>query len=163
MKKILTITGILSWVNMVFGGLMTLFSIVGFMMMGVQAIPSLLMAGAIVLHSYAAIQLRRSCMDPEFPLDSKTPTGIRLVGFFALFFSFLIISSAVLLISNTAQVMVEASSSMPDEALKQVNMEGIIKGISWFFLLFDISIAVNVLLNFSLLKAYRQYHDNSNG
>lgn len=162
MKKLLNITGILSWINIVFGGLMALFSLIGFLMMGAQAIPSLLLAGAIILHSYAAIQLRRSCLYPEFPLDSKTPTGIRVVGFFALFFSFLIISSSVLMINNTKEVLEGVPMAMPEETMKEVNVEGVIKAISVFFLLFGISIAVNVLLNFSVLRAYRQYHDNRN-
>lgn len=155
MKKFTNITGVLSWVNLIIGGLITLFGLIQALMGGgIVAVLQLLLIGSVVLHSYAALQLRKSIINPEFPLDSKTPTGIRFIGFFALMLGVGFVFQGVYAIGNTREMM--DLVEMPEEMKKVVDKEKLFRGISYFVLFMGLSIVVNVLLNISMLRWYRQ-------
>ncbi len=154
MKKFTTITGILSWINLIVGGLITLFGLIQALMGGgIVAILQLLLIGSVVLHSYAALQLRKSIINPEFPLDSKTPTGIRFIGFLALMLGVGCVFQGVQVIGNTKELIDQVE--LP-EMPKKINVEQMFRGVGYFVLVFGLSVAINVLLNISMLKWYRQ-------
>ncbi|MCM5530429.1 hypothetical protein [Parasegetibacter sp. NRK P23] len=154
MKKFTNITGVLSWINLIIGGLITLFGLIQALMGGgIVAILQLLLIGSVVLHSYAALQLRKSIVNPEFPLDSKTPTGIRFIGFLALMLGVGCVFQGVQVIGNTKELIDQVE--LP-EMPKEINVEKMFRGVGYFVLVFGLSVAINVLLNISLLKWYRQ-------
>ena len=87
MNRILKISTILTWINMIIWGLASLLMFLGGLVarnIGLIIISFLL--SVIVLHSYAALQLRKSIRNPAIPLSNQTPIGIRFIGFIALFF-----------------------------------------------------------------------------
>lgn len=154
MKKFTTITGILSWINLIIGGLITLFGLIQALMGGgIVAVLQLLLIGSVVLHSYAALQLRKSIVYPDVPLDSKTPTGIRFIGFLALMLGVGCVFQGVQVIGNTKELIDQVE--LP-EMPKEINVEQMFRGVGYFVLVFGLSVAVNVLLNISLLRWYRQ-------
>ncbi|HEY8387995.1 MAG TPA: hypothetical protein VIK74_05295 [Parasegetibacter sp.] len=152
MNNFTTITGILSRINFAFGALLCLISVTGLLLMANAAllIPVLL-TGAVVLHSYAALQLRRSVVDPFVPLDSKTPTGIRFIGYLALLFAVVNISNGIVILKDTDAVL--AQVEMPAEA-SQFDMHAFLRGAAVIILIFSASIVVNVLLNLLLLRKF---------
>ncbi|MGV3767362.1 MAG: hypothetical protein ACO1NW_14605 [Chitinophagaceae bacterium] len=154
MKKFTNITGVLSWVNLIIGGLITLFGLIQALMGGgIVAVLQLLLIGSVVLHSYAALQLRKSIINPEFPLDSKTPTGIRFIGFLALMLGVGCVFQGVYVIGNTKELIDQVE--LP-EIPKEINVEKMLRGVGYFVLVFGLSVAINVLLNISMLRWYRQ-------
>lgn len=154
MKKFTTITGILSWINLIIGGLITLFGLIQALMGGgIVAVLQLLLIGSVVLHSYAALQLRKSIVYPDAPLDSKTPTGIRFIGFLALMLGVGCVFQGVQVIGNTKELIDQVE--LP-EMPKEINVEQMFRGVGYFVLVFGLSVAINVLLNISMLKWYRQ-------
>ena len=97
MKKILILTAVLSWFVLISGSILVL---TGLLM--ATASPGLLglltgvfLTSSIVLHSYAAIQLRKSILHPTIPLGRQTPVGIRFMGFASLFFALFNFSNAL--------------------------------------------------------------------
>jgi hypothetical protein len=158
MKKILSITGILSWVNIVIGSFLVIAGLFTTVMSPniIMALLSLMLVAAIVLHSYATLQLRKSISNPTIELSSNTPTGIRFMGFVALFFGIMNITNAVALIGNPALIVDQLQAQMPPQ-LANFNFTTAIKAVGVFVLLFGICIAVNVILSFNLLR----WHQNS--
>lgn len=156
MKNITTLTGILSWLNLIIGSFLTFAMLLGMLMSGFQpqAIMGLLLMGSIVLHSYAAMQLRKSLIHPSIPLDTKTPTGIRFVGFIALFLSILAMSSSIVMIRNAEELATSVVFPYEVKGMEKVNVPAMFRGVGYFILFFSLSVAANVLINFTLLKKY---------
>ena len=153
MKKALKISNILSWINLIIGGILVLGGLLSMLMTPNASIllVSIVLTGSIVLHSYAALQLRKSIVHPEIPLNKQTPTGIKFIGFMALFFAVLNIGNAVVIIQNAAEVVKQVQLPFKPEGVDLV-AASLIKKI--FSLLFSIGIAVNVLLSIRLLRWY---------
>lgn len=151
MKTVLKVTHILSWINLIIGGLLVTGGLLSMLSTPNASIllVSVVLTGSIVLHSYAALQLRKSIVQPNVPLNKQTPTGIRFIGFMALFFAMLNIGNAVVIIQNAAEVVKQIELPFKPEGIDLVSM---IRGVGIFSLLFSIGIAVNVLLNLRLLK-----------
>jgi hypothetical protein len=103
----------------------------------------------VVLHSYAALQLRKSILNTSIPLNRQTPVGIRMMGYMALFFTIMLFSNAVYMLQNTKELLKQVQ--FPKE-MKNVDITGVIHGTSIFMLLFSISVIVNVDLNLRLLS-----------
>lgn len=155
MDKIVKTSGILSWINLVIGGILVAGGLLG-MLAAADAmimLMSVVLTTSIVLHSYATIQLRKSIKDERVPLSSQTITGIRLVGFMALFFAILNIGNAVVIIQNAPEVSKQA---MENFLLKTQNIDltAAIRGAGIFSLIFSTGIAVNVFLSIRMLRAY---------
>jgi len=87
MKNIIKITLILSWFNLVIGSILILSAIFMGLASGniLNILTLVILPSAFVLHSYAALQLRKSILHPEIPLGKQTPVGIRFIGYAALF------------------------------------------------------------------------------
>ena len=73
MKTALKISNVLSWINLIIGGILVLGGLLSMLMTPNASIllVSIVLTGSIVLHSYAALQLRKSIIHPEVPLISK--------------------------------------------------------------------------------------------
>ncbi|HTQ29191.1 MAG TPA: hypothetical protein VMI35_13730 [Puia sp.] len=153
MKKIVQISTVLSWFNLIMGSFLVLAGL--FMALASQQmlsiLTSLLLVSSIILHSYAALQLRKSILHPEIPLNRQTPTGIRFMGFIALFCSLLIAGNAFFILQHAGEVLQQMS--LPPEA-KSLNMPRLLKGTAVFTLIFALSILTNVVLNMRLLRWY---------
>ncbi len=152
MKRTLAVSNILSWFNIIVGsaiGLCALFMIVAFPPIAVLI--SVVLIGCIVLHSYAAMQLRKSILNPVIQLSKQTPVGIRLMGYMALFFGIMLFSNAIYMMQNTTELISQAQ--FPKE-MKNVDIKKVIQGTGVFMLLFSISIIANVVLNLRFLKWY---------
>ena len=153
MRTALKISHILSWINLIVGGILVLGGLLGMLSTPNASIllVSVVLTGSIVLHSYAALQLRKSIVHPEMPLNKQTPTGVRFIGFMALFFAILNIGNAVVIIQNAAEVVKQVELPFKPEG---IDLVAAIRGAGIFSLLFSIGIAVNVLLSIRLLKWY---------
>src|ERR1022692_982517 len=106
MKKILALSNILSWVNLIIGSLLVLCALLAIMAFPPFAVMiSVVLVGCIVLHSYAALQLRKSVLNAAIPLNRQTPVGIRMMGYMALFFTIMLFSNAVYILQNTQELL----------------------------------------------------------
>jgi hypothetical protein len=90
-------------------------------------------------------------MHPQVPLSRQTPTGIRFIGFIAMFCSLMIGGNGVFILQNPEQIAQQVN--MPAEA-KNLNLAGILKGTAIFSLVFAASIFLNVLLSLRILRWY---------
>jgi hypothetical protein len=152
MKNALAISNILSWVNLLVGGaigLCALFMIVSFP--PVAVLISVVLIGCIVLHSYAAIQLRKSILNSSVALNRQTPAGIRLMGYMALFFAVMLFSNAIIMLQNAQQLISQAQ--FPKE-MSTASVQKVVHVTAVFILLFSACIIVNVVLNLRFLKWY---------
>jgi hypothetical protein len=156
MKRIVQITTILSWFNLVMGGLLVLAGL--FMALAspdmLSILTSLVLVSAIILHSYAALKLRTSIVHPDIPLSRQTPTGIRFMGFVALFCSLMIAGNAFFILQHTNEFVQQVK--LPPEA-KNLNIPRLLRGTALFTLVFAMSILVNVVLNMRLLRWYLSF------
>jgi uncharacterized membrane protein YccF (DUF307 family) len=152
MKTVLSISTVLSWINLVIGGLLTLLGL--FTVLTARNFSMLIMPlffSSIVLHSYAALQLRRSIVHPARRLSSNTPTGIRFIGAVALFFGIGAFANSIALLRNSQEYLKLIQPGLPEGVhfgLRELKLTGIAALLGGF------SIALNVMLNFRLLRWY---------
>jgi len=154
MRTSLKIATILTWINLIIWGLISFLGILASFMASNAAplIISFLM-GAIVLHSYAALQLHKSIRNPAVPLSNQTPVGIRFIGFVALFFGVLYIGDGIAVLQNAKEFMKMLQPYMGPQP-KNFNPTAFVRGMGGFFLLAGASIVINVILNIRLLRWY---------
>ncbi len=156
MKTEIQISTVLSWINIVIGGMWVFAGLLAVLMMGnmVMLLPVLLIA-SIVLHSYASLQLIRSLKDPSVPLSTQTPMGIRMVGFLALFFSVSNIISAVTVWQNAGEFVEKTRETLPEQ-LKDFDIKPYLRGMVIFLFIFNLGISINVLISMRLLRRYQR-------
>jgi hypothetical protein len=168
MRKILKTATVLSWINMIFWSLACLLGLLLVLASGTLAMLIILIfPSAIVLHSYAAFQLQKSIRNPAVPLSSQTSTGIRFIGFVALFVGISTLFQGIGIIQHGKDYlkqMLDLQKSMKDQmSLKNVDF---VPTLSWvrmvgvFSILIGLCVAVNVNLNFRLLRWYYFQRDN---
>jgi len=164
MNKILKIATVLTWINMIVWGLLCL-NILFSILAGTTALLIVfVLFSAIVLHSYASFQLQKSLKNPAVPLNNQTSTGIRFVGLVALFLGLLFAFVGVFMLTNATFVfkfMEDHSKASPNEIGFTLTVPRI-RIIGLFYLLIGLSVAVNVNLNFRLLRWYYFLRNNSN-
>jgi hypothetical protein len=153
MKTALKTATILSWINLIIGGILVLGGLFSMLMAPnvMLMLISVVLTGSIVLHSYATLQLRKSIINPDIPLSLQTSSGIRLVGFMALFFAMLNIGNAAVIIQNAEEAVKQVELPFKPEGFnlaKAVRIAGVIS------LIFSIGIVINVMLSFRLLRRY---------
>jgi hypothetical protein len=152
MKRALAVSNVLSWVNLVIGsffGLCALLTILA--LPPIAVLISVVLIGCVILHSYAAIQLRKSMINPGIPLSKQTPVGIRMMGYMALFFAIMLFTNAIYLLQNTKELL----KQMPlPQHVTEKDFINIVHGTAVCVLIFALSIIINVVLNFRLLKWY---------
>jgi hypothetical protein len=155
-KRLVQVSSILSWFNLIISSLLVFFALLsGLLFIGLaNAITPVVMWGSIILHSYAAIQLRKSIVTST-ALNKQTSIGIRFIGYIALFIGMLWAGSGILLIQHAGDLAKQMAEQiqLPPE-YKNVDMSKFSKGIGVFFLILSFSVVINVLLNFRLLRWY---------
>ncbi len=152
MRTVLKISTILTWFNMIIWG----FVVLVFLMAGLAAqqiffIVVAFLMGAIVLHSYAALQLHRSIRDPAKPLSNQTPAGIRFIGIIAAFEGLYSLASGIATAYDSSNIVKTMLTQYPQ--MKGISAAGFQMG-AVVVIISGISIVVNVLLNFRLLRWY---------
>ena len=158
MKKALAISNILSWVNLIVGSILVLIALLTLVALPMAAVLlSVVLIGCIVLHSYAAMQLHKSILNPAIPLNKQTPVGIRMMGYMALFFAVLLFSNAFLMLNDTEELLKQVQ--LPPK-MKMSDFTSIIRGTGIFILLFSLSVFINVIFNFRLMKIYMSANNN---
>ncbi len=161
MKKILKLSGILSWINLVAGSLLVIGGIVGTLVSPdiITILLSIVLPGSVILHSSAALQLRKSMVNTNIPLNKQAPAGIRLMGFMALFFAIMSISNGILILQHAPEAA--KLIKLPVQA-KGMNIISILRASGVFTLIISACILANVILNFRLLRWYFFYRDDEN-
>ena len=155
-KNLVTLSGILSWCNLIVSGLLALIALLsGMAVAGIlNALTVVVLFGSITLHSYAALQLRKSLLNPGIPLAGNTSTGLRFVGYFVLFFAIFEASMATVLLRSPKELVQQMQAQLPPE-YKNVNIAGSMHAAGVLMLIFCLSVLVNVLLNARLLRWYK--------
>lgn len=163
MNRILKISAVLTWINLIFWGLFVAIGLLAaFAVRSFAVMIIMFLLSSVILHSYAALQLQKSIRNPAIPLSSQTPTGIRFVGFFALFFAINILSAGVTMLANTAEfvkTIIQNTNEMakamqaPGDTVKDMTTAGV-RFWAILFLLIGLSTAGNIILNLRLLRRY---------
>ncbi|MBN9386133.1 MAG: hypothetical protein J0H74_35575 [Chitinophagaceae bacterium] len=152
MKKLVPISTILSWINLVFGSFICLSMLLATSVFGAVVLIMAFFFSAIPLHSYAALQFHKSIRDPSLPLKRQTATGLRFMGFVVLFFGVMIIANSIAILQHTKEWLQMEQSMMPES--KQQFNEKTVRLSGVLALLLGLSLTVNVILNFRLLRWY---------
>ena len=156
MRRVLRVASVLSWINLIIWGFMSLLLLLSALTIGPFALVAAILFGAIPLNCYAALRLHKSIRQPAVGLSHQTPAGIRFVGFAAMFFGILIISNAFTALLHPATFL---------ESMRQVYAQSnwknnppvsaaFARNVSITMLLLGIAVVVNVQLNFRLLRWY---------
>src|ERR1700760_4929347 len=101
MKTSLRLATILTWFNLLLWGPIVL--LLALAALVTHYIPILIVPvlfSSIPLNCYAALQLQKSIRRPVIRLSSQTPTGIRFVGFVALFFAINFVMDGFSIVGN---------------------------------------------------------------
>lgn len=160
MQKVLKVSTILSWFNLIVWGLVAVIGILGAVLAGnLSFLVITFLTGVTVLHSYAALQLHKSIKNPAVPLGNQTPVGIRFIGFIALFFGVLYIGDGVGLLQSTRDIALLMQPQLPPQA-KDLDLNKLLRATGIFSLVTGICIAVNVFLNFRLLSWHLFLREN---
>jgi hypothetical protein len=152
MKNIIKVAGILSWFNLIVGCFLIVCGILIGLTSGsiLNILLSVLLPTAFVLHSYAALQLKKSIINPNIPLGSQTPIGIRFMGYITLFFALINIFYSVSILLHTQEFVKEIK--LPPGSPTNINLIGIFRAGCVIALLFSMSLALNAVLNLRLLR-----------
>ena len=157
MKTALKVSGVLSWINIILWG----YTVLDGLLAGLANGSALLLTvtfflSSIVLHSYAAMKLRKSILHPEIPLGSQTPVGIRLIGMAASFLGVLFVLLGLVMITATEKTltMVKTQSPGPYGDLYKSITIGQMHQMGVLFLLMGLFVTVNVFINSRLLRWY---------
>jgi hypothetical protein len=163
MQKELKVSTILTWFNMIVWALFTGIGLLETLFTGnFFFLIITFMMSVFVLHSYAALQLHKSIKNPAVPLSSQTPVGIRFIGFAALFFGIGFFTQGLAILQNIRELvklMEPQLTQLPPE-VKGMDLNKLFRGIGIFSLVTGICIAVNVFLNFRLLRWYLFFREN---
>jgi hypothetical protein len=158
MKKVLKAASILTWFNMIVWSLFVLLLLALFLFSQAMIMLFLfVLLSSIPLNCYAALQLHRSIRQPAVKLSSQTPTGIRFVGFVALFLAITTVINDLTLIGNASEAVrlvkdgmaqVKNAADLSYMTVSFFRIVGIIGTI------LGLCVGANVLLNFRLLRWY---------
>jgi hypothetical protein len=158
MKKILKAASILTWFNMIVWSFFVLLLLALFLFSQAMIMLFLfVLLSSIPLNCYAALQLHKSIRRPTVKLSSQTPTGIRFVGFVALFLAITTVINDLTLIGNAREavklvkdgmVQVKNAADLSYMTVSFFRIVGIIGTI------LGLCVGANVLLNFRLLRWY---------
>jgi hypothetical protein len=162
MNTALKTSVILSWINLVvscffvFAGLMG--ALGGVVQFGLVFV---VLFGAIGLHSYESLRLR-NCILYNTPMDKKTPLSLQVMGFIAMFFSFVTTSTGLSTLRHTKEIAKDNGKNIEEmfKLIGKVNPETVVQISSIAMIVFAISILVNVLMSMSLLRWYRTQHQD---
>ncbi|HVV05130.1 MAG TPA: hypothetical protein VHC96_12955 [Puia sp.] len=170
MNKILKIATVLTWINMIIWSFFCLNILFSILSSGATAFLILFVfCSAIVLHSYASLQLQKSLKNPAVPLSSQTSTGIRFIGVVALLLGLLFVIAGIIILTNATAVFKflqdytkDAQPKAPSNEIGFTLTMSSVRIIGLCYLLIGLSVAINVNLNFRLLRWYYFLRNNSN-
>jgi len=165
MNKILKIATVLTWINMIVWIFVSLIGLLIALAAGLAGLVVLILPSAVVLHSYASFQLQKSIRNPAIPLNRQTPTGIRFIGFVALFVGITLLVQGISTVTQPHTYLKQWQEIQDQMKMKKSDFVPstpmvIVAGV--FSLLIGLSVAVNVNLNFRLLRWYYFLRNNSN-
>lgn len=144
---------VLSWIILVLGCLFLLFGLLAAMTTrDMRVFTVFIIFAAIPLHSYAALQLRKSILHNNIPLAGQTRFGLRVAGFVALFIGFLSVMSGLGPLSNPEEYLKQWNELMPNA--KNVYTRNMVFAAGIISLIFSLAIIVNVVINLRLLRIY---------
>jgi hypothetical protein len=159
MKTAVKISNVLSWINIIVWGLVILEALVIGLASGVFLYLILaFFLSSVILHSYAALKLRKSIRNPDIPLGSQTPAGIRFIGFVALLFGASCLANGITILQNAKESLKFMQAQMPQ--LKDMNVS-YMRSLGAVAVLVGLSVAGNVFINFRLLRWYQFSKANS--
>jgi hypothetical protein len=152
MRTVLKISTVLSWFNLlIWGFIIAMFLLGSLESRNMAFLVFAFLFSVIVLHSYAALQLRKSIINPSRPLSSQTPAGIRFIGAVALFAGIVYFADGVALLQNPQEFLKMLQVQFPPA--KNIPLASI-RLLGGFILICGLSITLNVILNFRLLRWY---------
>jgi|GEM_PF-1952281 len=162
MKTALRTSVILSWINLVVSCGCALFGLILSAIIGPQVgFVMVVLFGAIGLHSYETLRLRNSILY-NAPMDRKTPLSLQVMGFIAIFFSFVTIRIGFDLFRNAKDVVQENKKVFAEhiEAYEKVNFVLLYQMFAVGMVVFGLAVLVNVLMSMSLLRWYKSQNEN---
>ncbi len=112
---------------------------------------SVVLTSAIVLHSHATLQLRKSIIHPDRPLSRNIPGGIRFMGFIALFFAIWNFTNALVALQNAAEIASKLELP-PQYKDMHLDLVAIVRVSGIFQLLMSICIMINVIISMRMLR-----------
>jgi len=157
MKTPLKIASVLTWFNLIVWScilILLLFSL--FVMQTTAILFFVVLFSSIPLNCYAALRLHRSIRKPAVKLSSQTPTGIRFVGFVALFFAISFVVNGFTLAGNTQEAVKVVREGMAQ--IKNADLSYItpsyFRVVGFIAAFLGLCVGINVILNFRLLRWY---------
>jgi hypothetical protein len=161
MKKMLTFAEVLSWVILVLSGILVLFGLLATMASpNLQTLTAVVLASSIILHSYAALQLRKSLINPQVPLSKNTTVGIRFMGLMAFFYAVMNAGYGLAILQHSKEFLNQIKFPAGFENFPLVLILRIGVGLSF---LFCAAIIVNVVLNLRLLAWWHRSQNQPKG
>lgn len=152
------VSTVLSWINMIVWGFVVVIGLLfALALQNFALLVIVFLLAVVILHSYAAFQLHKSIKNPSIPLSSQTPVGLRFVGFFALFFGVSCLANGITIIQDPREFLKLMQDQFPQAkgfSIADVRLEG------FMALFLGLCVAVNVFLNFRLLRWYRFMRDS---
>src|ERR1700733_11087450 len=134
MKTTLKVSTVLSWFNLVVWGLFALMGILGAFAAGnLSFLLVTFLTGVTVLHSYASLKLHKSIRQPNVPLSDQTPSGIRFIGFIALFLGLMYFGAGIIFLQNTPDLVKMMSTQIPPGYSKS-DIYTVLRGFGVFLL-----------------------------
>ncbi|MBV4359734.1 hypothetical protein [Pinibacter aurantiacus] len=164
MKAALKTSVILSWINLVVSCGCVLLGLILSGIVGPKiGFVAVVLFGAIGLHSYESLRLR-NCIVYNAPMDKKTPLSLQVMGFIAIFFSFVTIRIGFDLFRNAKEVAKENKKMFVEhiEQYEKVNFELLYQMLAVGMVIFGLAVLVNVLISMSLLRWYKSQDENQN-
>jgi len=154
MKTALKIAAILSWFNLIFWGINLISALPTIAGRGSLMVISLVLVASIPLNAYASLQLHKSIRRPAVKLNHQTPAGIRFVGLVAEFIGILLLLVGLAVLLNPQQTLTALKDSQDPVMRERLATIQAVKFIGGFFIFLGITVCVNVVLNFRLLRYY---------
>jgi magnesium-transporting ATPase (P-type) len=158
----------LSIINLVVAGFIVLMLLLSLMFMPAMSLVliSMLVTGAVVIHSLLSLGLQQSIKKPARPLKENTPGGLRIMGFIAIFYAVLLITNGIYGLIHLDEVMkVDASlrQTMPQLPNGQAApaaqaTRGLTAGILVVMVVHAVAVLVNCALSFSFLRQWQEAH-----
>ena len=157
MKTSLRLATVLTWFNLLFWGfLIAMMALYAFALRAIPLFIPLVLFSSIPLNSYAALQLQKSIRQPVIRLSSQTPTGIRFVGFVAMFFAISFVLNGFTLLGNAQSFIKILKEQMTQ--VKQTDLVFLtpanIQFLAVVIIFLGLCAGLNVILNFRLLRWY---------
>ncbi|MDI3318307.1 hypothetical protein [Pinibacter soli] len=162
MKTALKASVILSWIILVVSCGFVLLGLIGSLIVGPQAgFVIVVLFGAVGLHSYESLRLR-NCIIYNSPMDKKTPLSLQVMGFIAMFFSFVVVTNGFTLLRHAKETAQENRKMLVEyfKPYEKVDLALMFQMMAVGMVVFGLAILINVLMSMSLLRWYRSQDQN---